>query len=43
MIELQDFVVAAQAGDADAFGEIVARFQGMAVAVAFGKIGRAHV
>ena len=41
--ESSDIVVAAQHGDANAFGEIVARFQSMAVAIAFGMLGDAHL
>ncbi len=43
MTELREWVIAAQGGDADAFGEIVSRFQNMAVAVGMGMLGDAHL
>jgi F-type H+-transporting ATPase subunit beta len=41
--ELQELVLAAQAGDADAFGQIVTRFERMAVAIGEHMLGDAHL
>ncbi len=43
MTELREWVIAAQRGDADAFGEIVTRFQNMAVATAYSMLGDVHL
>lgn len=41
--QLQALVAAAQDGDASAFGQIVARFQSMAVALSYAMLGDAHL
>lgn len=43
MEELTDLVMRAQAGDLEAFNEIVGRFQNMAVTYAFSKLGDFHL
>ncbi|HZD58591.1 MAG TPA: sigma-70 family RNA polymerase sigma factor [Anaerolineales bacterium] len=43
MQELQSLVISAQGGDKEAFGEIVARFQDMAYAVAYAMLGDAYL
>ena len=43
MDTLSPLVTAAQAGDLDAFGQVVERFQRMAYAVAFTTLGDAHL
>src|SRR5690349_1633779 len=43
MDELTALVIAAQAGDLDAFGQVVERFQRMAYAVAYTMLGDAHL
>jgi F-type H+-transporting ATPase subunit beta len=43
MQELQSLVVSAQDGDKDAFGQIVARFQDMAYAVAYAMLGDSYL
>src|SRR5215211_8291394 len=42
-MELSQLVIAAQAGDLDAFGQLVERFQRMAHAVAYTMLGDAHL
>src|SRR6476646_525005 len=43
MDSLTALVIAAQAGDLDAFGQVVERFQRMAYAVAYTMLGDAHL
>ena len=43
MNTLTSLVTAAQGGDLDAFGQVVARFQRMAYAVAYTMLGDAHL
>ncbi len=43
MDELRTQVVAAQHGDAEAFGEIVERFRAMAVATGYAMLGDVHL
>lgn len=38
--DLERLVAAAQSGDPDAFGRLVVRFQDMACAIAYGRLGR---
>src|ERR671930_94620 len=42
-LSLTTLVSAAQAGDLDAFGQVVERFQRMAYAVAYAMLGDAHL
>src|SRR6476646_2032188 len=43
MDSLTALVIAAQAGDLDAFGQVVERFQRMAYAIAYTMLGDAHL